>query len=542
VSTIEELTQAQEEIVAAHAWNDQCQHCDPEEYACEDLMAEHKWALNIQDQRRKAEADRQRQEEYEAEHHSRSEAMKRMRARAALGDVFTSVDVSDYFNHVSFLIKHHILSKDGESTPAWIKAFAIAMEAGAPRRSTLKSVLVGALTDQLAGIGVDWYQLQSQLQTMFLNRMDAGKNAKGEKQQRVGVVTAKEEWSRIFAEAVGVVLINYWDNPEALDAHLVKRLDQHGNPAKPVIERPPAPRPTWSVDTNDVVERPRPPALIEGLVTVGSLTLLEGKYGTYKSATLVGWAHAAATGTHWCGHEVPEAVPVVYVAAEDPDGIEDRLFTYKAIHGPVEAGMLTVLHRRFRFNKTEDVEELMDELKRLDAKLVIIDTWAKVTAGLDTNGELGASTAVAILDDIREKLGATVVVATHTGYGGEHNRGSSLVEDDADTVYLIQIKGEDRRPSNPRTLTQRKARNSKLADPRQLELMEVGESMYVKLGLAGPKVLDVDQSIALLKELGVAEDASNTAAWEAVRDVPLARRATIHKAQEARRERVDEVA
>ncbi|NKY89049.1 AAA family ATPase [Nocardia veterana] len=59
-----------------------------------------------------------------------------------------------------------------------------------------------------------------------------------------------------------------------------------------------------------------PTPLVSGLLYRSTSAQLAGHPGTGKTFAALGMSCAIATGTRWAGHDVPEAVPVVYVAAE----------------------------------------------------------------------------------------------------------------------------------------------------------------------------------------------------------------------------------
>jgi hypothetical protein len=75
---------------------------------------------------------------------------------------------------------------------------------------------------------------------------------------------------------------------------------------------------------------------------------------------------------------------------------------------------------------------------------------------------------------------ACVLLVAHTGYSGEHTRGGSAQEDDADTVFTIKFedpKSEDRSITNRRVLHHRKSKDEELIAPKVLvpQIEEIGQ-------------------------------------------------------------------
>lgn len=233
-----------------------------------------------------------------------------------------------------------------------------------------------------------------------------------------------------------------------------------------------------------------PDPLIYGLLDRGSVALLAGKFGTYKSFLALDWACHVATGRDWAGHEVDEATPVVYIAAEGQVGIKRRVRGWRDKHldgGHLPPGALTVIPQRVVLETDKDgkatahLRELVELVRHLGAGMVVFDTLSKSRKhGTEENSNSDSSALMALVIELIRATGATVLLVAHTGYSGEHTRGGSSQEDDADTVFVVKFddpKSEDRSMDNRRVLHHRKAKDGVLSPPLVLvpEVVAVGE-------------------------------------------------------------------
>ena len=220
---------------------------------------------------------------------------------------------------------------------------------------------------------------------------------------------------------------------------------------------------------------PDPIPLIDGVIYRNSVVVLAGKFGTYKSFIAVSWASSLATGTPWFGHPVPERVPVIYAAAEGAYGIKRRLEAWERGAGTSIPDDLYLIPISVRINRPEDVRELEELIVETGAKVLVFDTLHASTPGMDENDSGDMGQVYDVLRSLQERHGICAVLPHHTGHQGERARGSSSVEDDADTSFVVQLRGEERGPENQRTLVHRKAKDGPLLPPvpLKLELVEL---------------------------------------------------------------------
>lgn len=249
----------------------------------------------------------------------------------------------------------------------------------------------------------------------------------------------------------------------------------------------PAPRNTGRLRAamlrrSELSRLPEPVPLIEGVLYRNSVAVLSGKFGTYKTFVAVSWAASLATGVSWFGHRVPERVPVIYAAAEGAYGIRRRFDAWEHHHGVIIPDDLYLIPLAVRLNRPDDMIELADIVAESGAQALVFDTLHTSTPGVDENdsGQMGA--VLDVLRGLQERFGVCSILPHHTGHAGERARGSSALEDDADTSFLIRLgQGEERGPDNPRIMTHRKAKDTELIPDIPLKFVKVPEvgSAYV---------------------------------------------------------------
>lgn len=236
-------------------------------------------------------------------------------------------------------------------------------------------------------------------------------------------------------------------------------------------------------DVNDLDAIPMPTPLISGVIDADTVAILSGKFGTYKSFMAMAWGASLATGQDWCGHSVPKAVPVIYVAAEGASGVRRRMAAWSRKHGQISRGMFIVVPMRVALAKPESVRKLDALIKKYESGLVILDTLHKMAPGMEETSK-DAGEALSIIDQLRQRNAATFLLVHHTGHAGKRSRGSSSIEDDVDTSWVIELggDGEDRSAANPRILVHRKSKEEELSEPLNLRIVQVEDtgSCYVE--------------------------------------------------------------
>jgi DNA-binding MarR family transcriptional regulator len=189
----------------------------------------------------------------------------------------------------------------------------------------------------------------------------------------------------------------------------------------------------------DLDQRPDPVPLIAGVLYLDSIAWMYGKPGSGKSFVALDMACCvAAEDMDWQGHPTKTG-PVVFLVAEGISGTGKRKRSWEEEHDittsvlflPVAVQLLNVI----------DLAALLLLLADIKPVLVVIDTQARCTIGVNENDNGEMSKVVAAVDRIREVTGACVLLAHHSGRSGENLRGASALDGAATTVIKASKDG-----------------------------------------------------------------------------------------------------
>ncbi|SNS40045.1 AAA family ATPase [Rhodococcoides kyotonense] len=169
--------------------------------------------------------------------------------------------------------------------------------------------------------------------------------------------------------------------------------------------------------------------LIRGVIYRDTLAQLSGAPGSYKSFITCGMAGALTTGmSNWEGHRIPRRAKVVYVAAEGASGLRARFIAWCELAGvdPIELeDWLYVLPCPIQLGNLVDVTEAVDLVKEIEADLLILDTRARCTIGLEENSATEQGRAIHAAETIQAAAGCTVLSVHHSSRAGTAGRGSN---------------------------------------------------------------------------------------------------------------------
>lgn len=210
----------------------------------------------------------------------------------------------------------------------------------------------------------------------------------------------------------------------------------------------PAPAPTLLdrlraqlLDTFGLDNIPEPEPLVNGILYRDSLAWLFGAPGCGKSFVAIDIAGCVATGETWQGNPTARPGPVLYLVAEGASGIRQRVRAWESAMNQQMRGVhfLPVPVQSGVHSQWDALVQLAAELK---PALIVIDTQARVTVGMEENSAKEMGEFVAAADRLRRVTRACVLIVHHSGRGGDHMRGSISMEGAANTVVHV-TKSED---------------------------------------------------------------------------------------------------
>jgi hypothetical protein len=193
--------------------------------------------------------------------------------------------------------------------------------------------------------------------------------------------------------------------------------------------------------------------LIEPYVPTGALCFVAGLPKTFKTyLSGIDWGYSVGTGCQWLGRSTKKG-RVLYFALESYHGVLRRAEAWRLFHKKSKADgddLVYVTDPISFAEKTCSTDQHFTTLYNAGYRpdLVIIDTWFKVTAGVEVGGQVDMSVALKNLRSFQDRLtewkvedglpAVTFVVIAHTDKKGEKLFGSVTQFADCDVLYQLE--------------------------------------------------------------------------------------------------------
>ena len=191
--------------------------------------------------------------------------------------------------------------------------------------------------------------------------------------------------------------------------------------------------------------RKRKAYLIEGLIAHGSINIFYGDPKVGKSMLLVDLASSLISGGNWANLNTKNCL-TLYLAFEDPEGIEDRLTLSSIKKGFVKEGIVQNL---WAYHPPPDIFSkkflaalqlnMFENGRFYDHSIIVIDTLSFAMARL---GDENSSVTMGIVIDTCRKirdLGYTIFIIHHTGKDQRKGlRGHKSLQAAADSIFLVK--------------------------------------------------------------------------------------------------------
>lgn len=218
---------------------------------------------------------------------------------------------------------------------------------------------------------------------------------------------------------------------------------------------------------------PEPEPLVDGWLYRDSLARIWGASGGGKSFVGVDLACSISTGTPWHGFAVTQGT-VIYVIAEGVAGMAKRRQAWQEQHGVKSTGVYWLPMPVQIMGPQWD--RFVAEVSDMDPALVIFDTQARVTVGVDENDNTAMGEVVDALDVLRRATGACVALIHHQGAGeADRARGATAVKGAMETEMSVS-----KRPGQPVvTIRNPKQKDVAEAGDLTLTLVPVGRSVVL---------------------------------------------------------------
>ncbi len=218
---------------------------------------------------------------------------------------------------------------------------------------------------------------------------------------------------------------------------------------------------------SDVLSRPEPAFLVERLLTVGGTSLLTAKHASFKSFFALDIALSVALGRKFHDLQCRQG-RVVYVAAEGASGLKKRAAAWLQHHEASAPANLVILDRPFQVADSAQRAEFVAVTASLKPQLIVIDTLARCSVGLEENSAGDMGKFADALGDLARETGAHVLCLHHNNKLGEF-RGSTALPAAVDTHLTLERHTE----SDSVTLKTEKQKDAEELAPLTFEKIEV---------------------------------------------------------------------
>lgn len=254
------------------------------------------------------------------------------------------------------------------------------------------------------------------------------------------------------------------DGREVAILQRVYALEIDAEARRRMLPAPTAIRLLTEAELGVAVAQPEP--LVQGWLWRGTVARLWGESGTAKTFAAVGLAASISTGRPWHTMKVRQGL-VVYLAAEDPAGVELRLRAWCRAHDIERTGVLVIARPLVLLRPAAALiaAAIMAHAAGREVAMIVVDTQARVTEGLDENSGQDMSEFAAAVGQLSTDTGAAVLVVHHTGVDTTRARGHTSVKAAFDTeirvtkgprgVQLTNPKQKNRADGGTMTLTLR---------------------------------------------------------------------------------------
>lgn len=204
-----------------------------------------------------------------------------------------------------------------------------------------------------------------------------------------------------------------------------------------------------SIDANvmdrDALSRlPRPTALIDGLLFMDSLSWIAGPSGSYKSFVALDIAaRFASDDMDYHGLEIPYHGKALIIVGEGNSSYIDRVEAWEEWNGRPWPDDARFHNGPIQYGDPDSVAAMARYARDKGFNLVIFDTQAMCTVGMDENTALDMGVMVNAMSNMREATGGCIMNVHHFTKEGGSMRGSGAMYAAATTIIVTERKGHE---------------------------------------------------------------------------------------------------
>lgn len=238
---------------------------------------------------------------------------------------------------------------------------------------------------------------------------------------------------------------------------------------------------------------PEPSYLIQALVEHAGFSALTGQPGVGKTFMALDWALSLAHGLpDWAGFALPgKKTKVIYVLAEGFGWAWRRVEAWLEYRN-MELDTEHMLMVQEGVNlwpgegkpQTEARDRLTNTIEAFEPELVVFDTYARTTPGMNENSATETGKVVQYIDQLRLEHNTAVLLLHHPTKAGQSFRGSNAGPGAADVVVHLE---EDKHDTV--VLEWEKIKNAEHPSKQRFAKLSVAQAMVLDhMGGAKPRV------------------------------------------------------
>jgi KaiC/GvpD/RAD55 family RecA-like ATPase len=190
--------------------------------------------------------------------------------------------------------------------------------------------------------------------------------------------------------------------------------------------------------------------LVQGLLTADGISCFYGDSNSGKTFAAIDLAASIARGIDWMGRKTQAGI-VLYLAAESPKSVENRVQAYQEHHGVTMPAFVISTSPVNLHKDDKDTQGIIKTIKMLEeeqgqkVRLVVVDTLARVSDGANENSAQDMGPVIARVDAIRKACDVHVMLVHHTGKVADAGaRGWSGLRAAVDTEIKVSETTEGR--------------------------------------------------------------------------------------------------
>ena len=265
------------------------------------------------------------------------------------------------------------------------------------------------------------------------------KSGYGDKAALLAELQALGESIGLEPDETRATILSQFNAPHSYLYSIIEPLSDDSDPGEGQDDDPVAEIAARIVTFAHLRDQPPPEWLVDGVLPKQGVGRIYGPSGSMKSFLVLHLLGAVGHGGEFAGRACTKTNSL-YVVAEGQSGIGKRVRAYERHHGRSLPG--EVAPWPIQINGDHEWYAFVELAKRRRWGLIVFDTQASSTVGLEENSAKDMGLMVDRLRALSEATGGLVMLVHHTGYDTSHSRGSTAVYAGMDVELSVSRDGD----------------------------------------------------------------------------------------------------